>query len=106
MPIEPPLPRDEQLIRQLLILCELPQGDITPGHLRHFLVLKEEGQVIGVVGVEVLGRLGLLRSLAVDPRYRRRGFASHLAERAEECAASLKIEALYLLTTAQRERNP
>jgi hypothetical protein len=39
-------------------------------------------------------------------RYRRRGFASHLAERAEECAASLKIEALYLLTTAQRERNP
>ncbi|MGZ6229979.1 MAG: arsenic resistance N-acetyltransferase ArsN2 [Syntrophales bacterium] len=98
MPIELPLPRDEPLIRQLLILCELPQGDITPEHLRHFLVLKEEGQVIGVVGVEILARLGLLRSLAVDPRYRRRGFASHLAERAEECAASLKIEALYLLT--------
>jgi amino-acid N-acetyltransferase len=76
----------------------LPQGDITPEHLRHFLVLKEKGQIIGVVGVEVIGRLGLLRSLAVDPRYRRRGFASRLAKRAEECAASLKIEALYLLT--------
>jgi amino-acid N-acetyltransferase len=98
MPIEPPLPRDEPLIRQLLILCELPQGDITAEQLRHFLVLKEKGLVIGVVGVEVLGRFGLLRSLAVDPRYRRRGFAPHLAERAEECAASLKIEALYLLT--------
>jgi amino-acid N-acetyltransferase len=98
MAIEAPLPTDEPWIRQLLILCELPQADITPEQLRHFLVLKENGQVIGVVGVEVFGRFGLLRSLAVDPRYRRKGFASQLAEKAEEYAASLKIETLYLLT--------
>ena len=98
MAIEAPLSTDEPWIRQLLILCELPQEDITPEHLRHFLVLKEKAQVIAVVGVEVLGRFGLLRSLAVDPRYRRRGFASQLTEKAEEYAASLKIEALYLLT--------
>ncbi len=98
MAIEAPLPKDEPLIRQLLSLCELPQGDITPEHLRHFLVLKEKGQVIGVVGVEVLGRFSLLRSLAVHPRYRRRGFASQLLDKAEEYAASLKIETFYLLT--------
>jgi len=98
MTIEAPLPEDEPKIRQLLILCELPQEDITPEHLRHFLVLREEGEIIGVAGVEVLGRFGLLRSVAVDPRYRRRGFALHLTQKAETYAASLKIEAVYLLT--------
>lgn len=98
MAVEAPFPEDEPRIKQLLLLCELPQEDITPEHLRHFLVLKEKGEVVGVVGVEVLGRFGLLRSLAVDPRWRRRGFGLHLTEKAEEYAASLKIEALYLLT--------
>ncbi len=98
MAIEAPLPKDEPYIKQLLILCGLPQEDITPEHLHHFFVLKEKGQVIGLVGVEVLGPFGLLRSLAVDPRYRCQGFASQLTEKAEEYAASLKIEMLYLLT--------
>jgi amino-acid N-acetyltransferase len=42
--------------------------------------------------------LALLRSLAVDPRYRNRGLASQLTRKAEEYAASLKIKDLYLLT--------
>jgi amino-acid N-acetyltransferase len=96
--IETPLPTDEPWIRQLLILCGLYQEDITPEHLRHFFILREKEQVIGLVGVEALGQFGLLRSLAVDPKYRCRGFASQLIEKAEEYAASLKIEALYLLT--------
>ena len=98
MLIEASLPTDEPWIRQLLILCELPQEDITPEHLRHFLVLKEKGQVIGLVGVEVLVPFGLLQSLAVNPRYRCRGFASQLVEKVEKYATSLKIETLYLLT--------
>ncbi len=102
MVIEVPLPTDEPWIRQLLILCNLPEADITPEQLSHFLILKEKGQVIGVVGVEVFGRFGLLRSLAVDPRYRRRRFASQLVE-VEEYAASLKIETLYLLTMTVEE---
>jgi len=98
MALEAPFPEDEPRIKELLILCELPHEDITPEDLRHFLVLREKGEVIGVVGVEAVGRFGLLRSLAVDPRYRRRGFGLHLTEKAEEYAASLKIEALYLPT--------
>ncbi len=98
MATEIPLPADEAEIRHLLRGCDLPEEDITPGQLRHFLVLKEKGELIGVVGVEVFGRFGLLRSLAVDARYRRRGLASQLVKRAEEYAASLKIETLYLLT--------
>ena len=57
-----------------------------------------------MVGLEVFNRLALLRSLAVDPPYREKGYASRLIEKAEEYAASLKIEDLYLLTvTAERE---
>ncbi|MDH4267841.1 MAG: GNAT family N-acetyltransferase, partial [Deltaproteobacteria bacterium] len=47
--------------------------------------------------------MALLRSLAVDPRYRNQGLAFRLKEKAEEYAASLNIEVLYLLTmTAER----
>jgi amino-acid N-acetyltransferase len=102
MAFEAPLPEDWPAMRGLLVLCELPQKDISPEHLRRFFVLKERGEIIGVVGVVVCGRFGLLRSLAVAPRSRRRRFGFHLTEKAEEYAASLKIEVLYLLTvTAQ-----
>ncbi len=105
MTLEAASPKDEPWIRQLLTLCGLPQEDITPQHLQHFWIIKERGQIIGVVGLEVLGRSGLLRSLAVDPGYRNRGFASQLIRKAEEYAATLKIQRLYLLTmTAERER--
>jgi len=91
-------PLDEPWVRQLLTLCGLPHEDITPEHLRHFWVIKEKGEILGVVGLEVFGRMGLLRSLAVAPRFRNRGFATQLTKKAEEYAASLKIEGMYLLT--------
>ncbi len=98
MTLETASPKDEPWIRQLLTLCGLPQEDITPQHLRHFWVIKEEVEVIGVVGLEIFRRLALLRSLAVDPCFRKRGLAQQLTKKAEEYATSLRIEELYLLT--------
>jgi amino-acid N-acetyltransferase len=92
-------PADEPGIRQLLSSCGLPHEDLTPEHLHHFWVLKEKRQVIGVIGLEVLRPLALLRSLAVDPSYRNQGLGSQLTQRAEKYADSLNIQALYLLTT-------
>jgi amino-acid N-acetyltransferase len=89
---------DEPWIRQLLTLCGLPHEDLTPEHLSHFWVIKEKGEILGTVGLEIHGRSALLRSLAVDPRFRKRGFASELTKRAEDFAASLNIKELYLLT--------
>jgi amino-acid N-acetyltransferase len=89
---------DEPWIRQLLTLCGLPHEDLTPEHLSHFWVIKERGEIIGSIGLETLDRSALLRSLAVDPRFRKRGFASELTKKAEDYAAALKVEALYLLT--------
>jgi len=91
-------PMDESWIRQLLTLCGLPHEDLTPQHLKHFWIMKEKGEIVGTVGLEIHGRSALLRSLAVDPRFRKRGFAQQLTEKAEGYATSLKIEELYLLT--------
>jgi len=99
MKIEFASTNDEVLIKQLLAECGLPYEDITSAHLRHFFILWEEKEIAGVVGPEVHGRVALLRSLAVPVRYRRRGFASQLAHKAEEYASSLDVDALYLLTT-------
>lgn len=92
-------PADEPRIRQLLSSCGLPHEDITPEHLHHFWILKKQNQIIGVVGLEILRPVALLRSLAVDPSYRNRGLGSQLTQQAEKYADSLKIQALYLLTT-------
>jgi amino-acid N-acetyltransferase len=89
---------DEPRIRQLLSSCGLPHEDITPEHFPHFLVLKKQNQIIGVVGLEVLRPLALLRSLAVGPSYRNQGLGSQLTQQAEKYADSLEIQALYLLT--------
>ena len=89
---------DEPWIRQLLTLCGLPHEDLTPEHLNHFWIIKEKGEILGSVGLEIHGQFALLRSLAVDPRFRMGGFASELAKRAEKFAISLNIKELYLLT--------
>jgi len=90
---------DEVRIKQLLAECGLPSEDVTPEHLRNFFILWEGKEIGGVVGLEILGRFALLRSLAVPVRYRRRGFASQLTSKAEGYAFSLKVNALCLLTT-------
>ena len=92
-------PADEPRIRQLLSSCRLPHEDITPEHLHHYWVFKENKQLIGVIGLEVLRPSALLRSLAIDPLFRNKGLGSQLTQQAENDADSLEIEALYLLTT-------
>lgn len=89
---------DEIRIKELLKDGGLPWEDITPMHLRHFLVLKDGAGLIGVIGMEVFNHIALLRSLAVRSQERNRGFASELINRAEGYAHSSGVHALYLLT--------
>ncbi|MEN6319431.1 MAG: arsenic resistance N-acetyltransferase ArsN2 [Syntrophaceae bacterium] len=86
-------------INKLLLKCGLPWEDITLMHLRHFLVLKDDTGLIGVIGMEVFDRVALLRSLAVRTQDRNRGFASELIKKAEKYTQSIGIQELYLLTT-------
>jgi amino-acid N-acetyltransferase len=92
-------PGDEAQVKELLAECELPSQDITSAHLEHFWVLRDGPRLAGVVGLEFLDSVALLRSLAVPVGYRGRGIGSQLTQAAEAYARSRQVEALYLLTT-------
>ena len=91
--------RDESRVKQLLAECQLPFEDITPSHLQHFLVARQETRLTGVIGLEFLGTFALLRSLAVGKPFRGQGIASWLTKHVEDYAHTCEIEHLYLLTT-------
>lgn len=97
--------RDELSIKSLLTECELPSEDISLTDRQQFLLVRDRGgdQLVGVVGIERLGCVGLLRSLAVSPSHRRKGIASQLVRQAEERARSCGVVALYLLTMTAEE---
>jgi amino-acid N-acetyltransferase len=84
-------------IGDLLRQCGLPFEDIA-GHLPHFILAKEGAVLVASVGLEALGNVGLLRSLAVSPRHRGQGIAAALCDRLEQQAHTHGIASLYLLT--------
>lgn len=92
-------PSDFPAVVRLLTDAALPHDDLTPEHLRHFLVIREGGRIAGVVGMEVADDAGLLRSLAVPEARRGGGRASRLVDALEADARSAGIRTLYLLTT-------
>ena len=92
-------PSDFSEIVRLLADAALPHDDLTPEHLRHFLVLRDADGIAGVVGMEVADDAGLLRSLAVSQARRGGGLASRLVDALEAHARAAGIRTLYLLTT-------
>ncbi len=91
---------DEASVYQLLQDSALPTQDLTAEHFRHFFVMKEEGEILGVAGVERLSaQRGLMRSIAVKPEYRGKQIATQLYHAAEEHACSMGMREVYALTT-------
>jgi amino-acid N-acetyltransferase len=91
------IPADKSQIRRVLSACGLPNLYIHR-HLKSFMVAKASKKVVGVIGVEVYGRVGLLRSLCVEQAYRGQGIARMLNEGILACAQMRKIDKLYLFT--------
>ncbi len=85
-------------IRRLLASCGLPTAGLTGGLAPRFLGAFDGETLAGTVGLEIYGETGLLRSLAVDPRYRGGGLGGRLLAAAEACARAEGVAALYLLT--------
>jgi amino-acid N-acetyltransferase len=90
-------PDDLPAIRSLLAQCQLPEEDIA-AHLGNFVAARADGDLIGVIGLEVCGRAGLLRSLAVAPARRGRGVGRALYDRILAQAHFKRVTELYLLT--------
>jgi len=90
-------------VKDLLAACNLPTSDLQTSHFEHFFGCGRETEPKGVVGVELYGKVGLLRSLAVDEASRGRGCAKRLVREAEKHAARNGVQSLYLLTTTAEE---
>jgi amino-acid N-acetyltransferase len=86
-------------IKALLLDCNLPNEDIDL-HLNNFIAAKIKGKLIGIIGLESYGRVGLLRSFAVDPGYRGKGIANELFREILLLAAERGVREAYLLTTS------
>ena len=83
----------------LLRAAELPVEDLDASMLDAFVVATEGETCVGVAGLEIFDSNALLRSLAVEPRIRRRGLGARLVDAVETEARARSVTALYLLTT-------
>jgi len=90
---------DELALNTLLQAADLSVEDITPEMLEHFLTAHVDKTLVGCAGLEVLGEVGLLRSVAVDEAHRGTGLGKRLVEAMEEHAKAAGVLELYLLTT-------
>jgi amino-acid N-acetyltransferase len=95
--IEPVRAHDRPRVRDLLRESGLPIDDIDASPV-DFLVMREAGQVVGVVGLQNAEGAGLLRSLAVLPSLHGQGRGGALVAAVERLAERRGIDDLYLLT--------
>lgn len=96
--IEHVRPEDQQSVISLLRQGQLITDDL-PADLSDFIIAIEQKTLIGVAGLERLGSIGLLRSVAVDPQHQGKQVAAHLISRLLEMAEAANLEELYLITT-------
>lgn len=99
-------PDDLPAVLALLSESSLPSAGVEE-HFDSFLVARdEEGRLMGCVGLERYGNVGLLRSLAVGNARRGAGVGKHLVEELFVMARSRGVETLYLLTTTAERYFP
>ena len=90
---------DLERVRSLLAAAQLPVEDLTAAHCRDFFFTGPAAAPTGLVGLEILGDVALLRSLVVTPAGRNGGAGTALVRHAEEHARARGVRGLYLLTT-------
>lgn len=86
-------------VETLLVGEELPVSELRSANQPKLFGIRVGGHIIGVVGIESLGNIGLLRSLVVDKASRKSGYGQKLVAKAEAWAGEEGIKSLYLLTT-------
>ena len=92
------LPADWDAVRDLLLGSGLPVEDLGAQKLDGFLIAEDGDVVLGIIGLEVLGTVGLLRSLVVEKNARRAGLGGKLVGALESAAEAAGIVELWLLT--------
>ena len=98
MTIRPAQARDLPVILQMLRGANLPSQGVSE-HLDTFLVAQSDTEIVGTIGLELYGDIGLLRSAAVRESHRSSGVGTLLYEHLRELATSQGVQSLVLLTT-------
>lgn len=92
-------------LSEIIILLDnnnLPTADISSSDIKLF-VGDYNNSIIGVIGIEIYSRIGLLRSLAVDDNFKNLNIGKTLVINLLSYCKQNYIESLYLLTeTAER----
>ncbi|WIO74119.1 arsenic resistance N-acetyltransferase ArsN2 [Porticoccaceae bacterium LTM1] len=86
-------------VAELLQDSSLPTSDLKVDNNNFFFGIYDGDVLTSCVGVEVLGEIALLRSLAVLPSRQRKGDGAALVRHVEIFCASKGVKAIYLLTT-------
>jgi amino-acid N-acetyltransferase len=92
---------DKAAVEALLTASGLPLDGVHDA-LPCFVVAEDDGDIVGVAGIEACGAVGehaLLRSVAVAAAWRKRGLGRALVIRTIAEAEARGAKALYLLTT-------
>jgi len=95
--ITPSLAMDRAPIQELLTASGLPVADLETAPLRLW-VARDGSRVVGSIGLERYGSAALLRSLCVDPAYRRSGVGQELVFTLEHASRDAGVGLLVLLT--------
>jgi amino-acid N-acetyltransferase len=89
--------------KALLASAGLPTEDLSEQHFDTFFYMGSVDAPTGLVGLELLGDVALLRSLVVASEQRGEGTGSALVDHAEMAARDAGVHSLYLLTTTAEE---
>jgi amino-acid N-acetyltransferase len=89
---------DRAAVERLLAAAGLPTADLDTARDLRLRVVRENGRVVGAIGLERFGAVGLLRSLVVAPELRGRGLGGTLVDAAEQDARAAGLDLLVLLT--------
>lgn len=90
-------------VKKLLLENQLPTEDISQIDMGNFFGCGQADNPQGVIGLEIHGEDGLLRSLVVSQSGRGSGCGTALVKQIEEHARSMGINHLYLLTETAEE---
>jgi len=89
---------DWSAVDQLLQEAGLPSADLGPGKLDGFLVAEDGDVLAGLIGLQIVGTTGLLRSLVVAKQVRSAGLGGKQVGALEAAAQTAGIGELWLLT--------
>jgi len=96
---EAALERDLPSVLALLEAAGLPTAGVADRFPGGYVVVRVESELVAAAGLELYGRVGLLRSVAVAEAWRGRGLAERLVDDRVRAARAASLDTLYLLTT-------